>query len=97
MEHGMNKYKLSLITSSLLLAQAMPTYANDVDVNADDLVGKFYGGVHVGYLNADNDRVDNKNTDFSNLKELSTYIGESEEARLTFAVSFLFGCTLITT
>jgi len=63
MDHKMNKYKLSLITSSLLFAQVLPAYANDVD--AYSLIGKFYGGIHAAYLNADNDRIDDEENDFN--------------------------------
>jgi len=86
MEHGMNKYKLSLITSSLLLAQALPAYANNVD--ADSLIGKYYGGIHAAYLNADNDRIDDEENDFNKGTGLGLEAGYRFTAPLEFRLSY---------
>ena len=82
----MNKYKLSLITSSLLLAQALPAYATDVD--ADSLIGKFYGGIHAAYLNADNDRIDDEENDFNKGTGLGLEGGYRLTAPLEFRLSY---------
>jgi len=86
MGHGMNKYKLSLITSSLLLAQALPAYANNVD--ADSLIGKYYGGIHAAYLNADNDRIDDEENDFNKGTGLGLEAGYRFTAPLEFRLSY---------
>jgi len=86
MEHGMNKYKLSLITSTLLLTQALPAYATDV--NADSLIGKFYGGIHAAYLNADNDRIDDEENDFNKGTGLGLEGGYRFSAPLELRLSY---------
>jgi len=78
--------KTILLTSPLLLTTA---YANE-QPNAEDLVGKVYGGAHLLHINTDNDRLmtanPNSNVDHGSGfgGELGYRFTESTEFRLSY-------------
>ncbi|TWX56268.1 OmpA family protein [Colwellia hornerae] len=84
---SLNKASTLLLTSSFLLTSA---FANE-QPNAQDLVGKTYGGAHLLHINTDNDRVTSAGP-YSNIDHGSGFGGElgyrwTESTEFRFSLS----------
>lgn len=82
----MKNFKKSLIAIALLLTTT--AQANE-QVNAEELVGKFYGGVHFTLMKPDEDRLDGINDDF----ELGNGFGLEFGYRYSLNTEFRFSYT----